>query len=98
MITKLTAILSLVPNAEVTVRGDNVEWIVPATAPITNAEIEAEFDRLTALEPVKIIQAKRQAAYIAESDPLFFKSQRNEIPASEWLAKVEEIKNRYPNP
>jgi len=97
MITKIHAILSLVPNAEVTVQGENVEWFVPNTAPVTDAEIQAEFDRLVALEPMKLVKAKRQAAYIAEADPLFFKAQRNEIPTSDWLEKVEEIKNRYPN-
>ena len=97
MITKLDAILSLVPNAEVTVQGENVEWVVPSTAPVTDAEIQAEFDRLVALEPAKLINAKRQAAYIAEADPLFFKAQRNEIPMSDWLAKVQEIKTKYPN-
>ena len=98
MIAKLDAILSLVPNAEVTVQGENVEWVVPSTAPVTDAEIQAEFDRLVALEPIKLIKAKRQAAYISEADPLFFKAQRNEIPTNDWLAKVQEIKTRYPNP
>lgn len=97
MITKLDAILSLVPNSEVTVQGENVEWVLPNTAPVTDAEIQAEFDRLVALEPMKLVKAKRQAAYIAESDALFFKAQRNETSMSDWLAKIEEIKNRYPN-
>ena len=38
----------------------------------------------------------RASAYIAESDPLFFKSQRGEATQEEWLAKIVEIKNRYP--
>lgn len=40
--------------------------------------------------------ALRAAAYIAESDPLFFKAQRGESTMDQWLAKVQEIKNRYP--
>jgi hypothetical protein len=43
-------------------------------------------------------EALRQAAYIAESDPLFFKYQRDEATKEEWLAKIEEIKARYPDP
>ena len=38
----------------------------------------------------------RQAAYIAESDPLFFKAQRGEGTMKEWQSKVNEIKTRFP--
>jgi hypothetical protein len=38
----------------------------------------------------------RQAAYMAESDPLFFKAQRGEATMEEWQAKVAEIKTRFP--
>ena len=40
----------------------------------------------------------RAAAYAAEADPLFFKSQRGESTTAEWEAKVAEIKARYPYP
>ena len=39
---------------------------------------------------------RRRAAYTAESDALFFKEQRGEIPAGAWAAKVAEIKKRFP--
>ena len=42
------------------------------------------------------IDALRHAAYVAESDPIFFKYQRDEATKEEWLAKIEEIKARYP--
>jgi hypothetical protein len=42
------------------------------------------------------IDALRQAAYQAESDPLFFKYQRGEATREEWLAKIAEIKARFP--
>ena len=42
------------------------------------------------------IEALRRAAYVSEADPLFFKSQRGEAAHAEWLAKVEEIKARFP--
>ena len=41
-------------------------------------------------------EALRRAAYQAEADPLFFKSQRGEATTEDWLAKVAEIKARYP--
>jgi hypothetical protein len=40
--------------------------------------------------------ALRAAAYRAESDPIFFKEQRGEVAAGTWLAKVAEIKARWP--
>ena len=51
------------------------------------------------LPPTKAEQeAKRQAAYASESDPLFFMAQRREATVEEWTAKVAEIKARYPYP
>ena len=43
---------------------------------------------------------KRQAAHIAESDPLFMESQFDGTPEShqKWQDKVAEIKARYPLP
>lgn len=45
-------------------------------------------------EAVTIMRAN---AYAKESDPLFFKSQRGEATTEEWLAKIEEIKARFPD-
>ena len=42
------------------------------------------------------INLQRQQAYRVESDPIFFKEQRGEVPTGTWLAKVDEIKARYP--
>jgi hypothetical protein len=44
----------------------------------------------------KEIDKKRQEAYEKESDSLFFKAQRNEIPITDWENKVAEIKARFP--
>lgn len=41
------------------------------------------------------VTKKREAAYRAESDPLFFKYQRGEVTEQVWLDKVTEIKGRY---
>jgi hypothetical protein len=38
----------------------------------------------------------RRAAYIKETDPLFFKVQRGEATMEEWQAKIAEIKAKYP--
>jgi hypothetical protein len=44
------------------------------------------------------IAALRKAAYQNEADPLYFKAQREEATMDEWLAKIAEIKARYPEP
>lgn len=41
---------------------------------------------------------QREAAYQQESDPIFFKAQRGEAELSEWEAKVQEIRDRFPYP
>jgi hypothetical protein len=48
------------------------------------------------LPPAPDVKELRHAAYVAESDPIFFKYQRGEATKEEWIAKVEEIKARYP--
>lgn len=42
-------------------------------------------------------EANRRAAYVAEADPIFFMGQRNEA-TMKWLARVDEIKARFPYP
>lgn len=51
----------------------------------------------TAEEIAAAVSAARQAAYTAEADPLFFKSERGEGTRDEWLAKITEIRARYPD-
>ena len=44
------------------------------------------------------VDAQRHAAYVAESDPLFFQWQRGEATEQQWRDKVAEIQARYPDP
>jgi len=93
---KVDAIQSLRPGAQWVLRGEDLEWMDTEQTQPTEAEITAEVARLQALEPTRIVEANRQAAYIAEADPLFFKAQRGEVEQQVWLDKVAEIKARYP--
>jgi hypothetical protein len=43
-------------------------------------------------------EANRRAAYSAEADPLAMQMLREEATKAEWLAKIDEIKVRYPYP
>ena len=97
-ITKHDAILSLIPGAEVVwiEETDKIEWINPSKSPVTDEQIQNELERLISIEPIKATKANRAIAYQSESDPLFMKYQRGEATEGEWVAKVEEIKSRYP--
>jgi len=92
------AIHSLRPGAEFVMRGDTLEWLDASTTAPTTEEISAEAARLEAAQPLRLVKEARAASFKAESDPLFFKVQRGEATAAEWLAKIEEIRTRHPYP
>jgi hypothetical protein len=96
--TKPIAIASLRPGAEWVLRGDELEWLDQHQTQPTDAEIQAELDRLIAEQPRKEAQAARAAAYAAEADPLFFKAQRGEATIEEWQSTVADIRARFPYP
>jgi hypothetical protein len=96
MIDRADALLSLRPGAEWTITEDGLVWQDEQQSQPTDAEIDAEVARLTALEPNETATKNRKAAYISEADPLFFKAQRGEVTMEEWQAKVAEIKTRFP--
>jgi hypothetical protein len=59
MINKEQAIMSLRPNIEWTMNGqdvENIEWITPNVEPLTEAEVAAEMARLQTLEDGDIAQ------------------------------------------
>lgn len=54
-------------------------------------------DKTVSPEDTNVYREKlRRLAYEAEADPLFFRYQRGDGTREEWLAKIEEIKLRYP--
>jgi hypothetical protein len=61
---------------------------------VTDASAEELLERQAARS--EQVRQQRRMAYETEADPLFFKAQRGENTMEEWLAKVEEIKQRYP--
>jgi hypothetical protein len=80
--------------------------LIPFIA-IPDAQIvEVPDDYVTRAEKDSAEQAKknfnaqqstnRHTAYVAESDPIFFMSQRGEATNQEWLDKIAEIDARYP--
>lgn len=70
--------------------------------PLTDEEItlREDWEAGTYDREVAQVERARQLAYAEESDPLFFKYQRNEdgVTKQAWLDKIEEIRARYPLP
>jgi hypothetical protein len=59
--------------------------------------VESEFKNKILKEMFNFQQKqKREDAYKAESDPINFMYQRGEATQEEWLAKVADIKARFP--
>jgi len=59
--------------------------------------VNAGYDYAKVIEKQNdVIKGKRQEAYKAESDPLFFYFQRGKKTKDEWLAKIAEIDARFP--
>lgn len=64
---------------------------------VSSIEQEAQEVALQAQQAYQAnIENFRRAAYTTEADPIFFKMQRGEATQAEWLAKIAEIKQRYP--
>lgn len=74
---------------------DGLTWLDSSQKP-TQDELDALWSSTQATLQTEQAQRQRAAAYVAESDPLFFKAQRGEATMEEWQAKVAEIKTRYP--
>lgn len=62
----------------------------------TKKEFEAKYQEVKANYELQQVNRKRQSAYQAESDPLFFKYQAGEATEQDWLDKRNEIKVRFP--
>lgn len=93
MITKIDAIMSLVPGAEVSTREEIVEWHKPSIAPITEEQIQTELVRLQAEYDAKQYQrnrAKEYPSYADQFDTIFHEG----IDA--WKAQIQAVKDKYP--
>lgn len=67
----------------------------------TIVEVAEDYKNPTELQREKDIynaaqKELRAAAYKEETDALFFKAQRGEIPITDWLTAVDSVKSRYP--
>lgn len=96
MIRTIDAVLSLVPGAEVVVRGEDVEWHKPSIAPVTKEEIAAEIIRLQAEYEAKQYQRDRVLEYpsLGEQLDMLYHDQINNTDT--WMEAIQAVKNKYP--
>ena len=64
---KMQAIQALRPNAQVTVRGDDIEWHDTNQTQPTDAEIQTKLNELIAAQPMAELRAERDRL-IAQTD------------------------------
>jgi hypothetical protein len=95
MITKSDAILSLRPNAQWTLRDDELEWLDTNQTKPTDAEINAEITRLQAEYDAKAYQRSRKPEYPEIGDQLddLFKAGAF---SDDMAAKIQAVKDKYP--
>lgn len=88
------------PGAQWTLNGDTydgLEWLDDSPKP-SQKELDAQWAEVQAELLRKQVEDQRKAAYMAETDPLFFQYQRGDVTEQEWLDAVQAVKDRFPYP
>jgi len=95
VITKLEAILSINPNSECVVRGDELEWLSPDITQPTEAEIQAEITRLQAEYDSQEYARNRASAYppIGEQLDMIYHAG---LGGDAFQAAISAVKQEYP--
>jgi uncharacterized small protein (DUF1192 family) len=96
MITKVTAIHSLRPNAEWVLRGDELEWLDTNTTAPTDAEIQAEIIRLQAEYDAKQYQRDRASEYPSIQEQMDMQYWDAINGTTTWQDAINAVKTKYP--
>jgi len=88
------------PGAQWSLSGNDYDTLIwhDDTPKPTRQELDDAWPAVEQARQQVKVDALRHAAYVAESDPLFFKWQRGETTEQVWRDKVAEIQARYPDP
>ena len=95
MIDLMTAIQSLRPEAELVIRGGDIEWLDTTQTQPTDAEIQAELLRLQADYDSKQYQRDRAQEYPSwqdQLDDIFHNGLEH------WKSSIQAVKTKYPKP
>ena len=99
--TDYAAVLSSVyPDASWSLVGNDfttLEWFDEGDAP-TQDVLDAAWPQVEWDDQYAQAQQARHAAYVSQSDPVFFRWQRGEATEQEWLAAVAAVDAAHPYP
>jgi len=97
-VTKLQAILSLVPGAEVTLYDDEVQWINPSTAPVTEQQIATEKTRLQVVYNAQEYQRLRNYPKIGDQLDMLWHAIDNGTlnKTSDFYTAIKAVKDAHP--
>ena len=76
---------------------DGLVWLSDTPKP-TQAELDALWPQVQYEAQVAAVEQARLTAYEQQSDPVFFKWQRNDATEAEWREAVAKVKAEYPYP
>lgn len=85
-------------GSEWTLVGDEYDGLVwhSNTPKPTKEELDALWDEVQTESAKESRDIARRAAYMVESDPVFFKWQRGEATEQDWLDAVAAVKAKHP--
>jgi hypothetical protein len=92
---KSDALISLRPNAQWAMRGDELEWLDTEQTQPTDAEIDAEVIRLQVEYDAKQYARSRASEYPAIGDQLDALYHAGVFP-EDMAAQIQAVKERYP--
>ena len=92
----MQAILSLVSDAQVVIRGGIVEWVVEPSNKPTDSEIEQEQARLNAVYESKNYQRQRETEYPPITDYIDGVVKGDQAQIDAYIAACQAVKAKYP--
>jgi hypothetical protein len=99
--TDYAAVLSaLYPGAAWTLNGNDLAqlvWLSDGDAP-TQAELDEAWPQVDWDRQYASAQQARHAAYVEQSDPVFFRWQRGQATEQDWLDAVAAVDAAHPYP
>ena len=98
LITKETALYSLAPDAAWCIVNDVINWQSPDITQPTDAEIQAEIDRLQAEHDAKDYARKRASEYPPMADYIDGVVKGDQAQIDAYIASCLAVKAKYPKP
>ena len=94
-VSRISAILSLKPKANLIMRDNDIEWLDAVQTEPTQAEIDAEVIRLQAVYDSQEYARKRKEEY-DQLNQFEMQFDDKENSTTTWVDKINEIKGRHP--